>query len=372
MILSGIRCLKNYRGLRGRRPSKKPLAVSGGTAASLSEEEIDACNQSESRRGAALISALWLLIILSLLISSFAFDMHIEAGITTYARKRTKAEYLALAGVEWARAAVSKSFRINPDELEDDDVFTAAPVNLSRGVGIRGRKQELGDGFFTVDILPEKGRLNVNKLTDREWEELLDQSGVPEDRWPELIDCFHDWVDKGDEHHLNGAESDDPFYEDRGYECKNAELDTVDELLLIKGFTRSIVYGGPSDIEGERYRGIARHLTAWGDGKLNVNTADRDALLIKLVDADEWLIDEILEFRKGLDGVAGTEDDGLESLSEVPGLEQFSKQLTTKDIKHVRVISIGEVGGVKSGVWCILEAGEEEMKTLYWREEIMP
>ena len=104
--------------------------------------------------------------------------------------------------------------------------------------------------------LPEQGRRNVNTLTDEDWEEILDQAGVPQEMWAELIDCFHDWTDEDDEHHLNGAESDDSFYEERGYKCKNAPLDTVDELLLIKGFTPAIVYGGPPE---DRARTVQRH-----------------------------------------------------------------------------------------------------------------
>lgn len=331
--------------------------------------------QSTDRRkeGAALIVSLWVLILLSILISSFAFDMHIEAGITTYARKRMKAHYLAMAGVEWSKAAVYKSFRVEESEEDiEDEMFQSYAVNLSRGVGVSGSQRSMGGGTVTIDILPEKSRLNVNKLSDREWEELLDQAGVPEERWPDYIDCFQDWVDKNDEHHLNGAESDDPFYEDRGYKCKNAPLDTVDELLLIKNFERAVVYGGPSrEYEGESYTGIAQYLTTWGDGKINVNTASREALMIKLPNVEEWVIDEIMEARKGEDGEAGTEDDGIENLSEIPGLGEDAGGLTLRDISYVRVVSIGDVGGVKSGIWCILAVSKEETRVLYWREETM-
>ena len=44
------------------------------------------------------VVALWVLIILSLLIGAFAFDMHIEAGITSFYRKRLRSQYLATRG----------------------------------------------------------------------------------------------------------------------------------------------------------------------------------------------------------------------------------------------------------------------------------
>ena len=59
-----------------------------------------------SRQGSALIVALWVLLVLAILIGTFAYDMRIESEVTTYARNRYKAEFLARAGVEWARLAL--------------------------------------------------------------------------------------------------------------------------------------------------------------------------------------------------------------------------------------------------------------------------
>jgi general secretion pathway protein K len=326
------------------------------------------------RDGAALIVALWTILILSLLIGGFAFDMHIEAGITSHARKRMKAAALANAGVEWAYALLDRRSDVDPTApgAEESDMLAPA-VNLSRGVAVRGVRRELGDGSFTVSVIPEKGRRNVNELDDRDWEELLDQANVPRELWPELIDCFADWIDGNDEHHLNGAESDDPYYQDRGYAVKNGPVDTVDELLLIKGFSRRLVYGGPAPDESEQdYRGIAQHLTAWGDGRVNINTASREVLLT-IPDIDEWTVDAILESRLGVDGEAGTLDDGFETLDEalnlLPELEQFKDRLTTADVDYVRVVSVGHVGEVRIGIWCILKVSDRALRPVYWREE---
>ncbi len=330
-----------------------------------------------ARSGAALIVALWVLIILSLLISSFAFDMHIEAGITSFYRKRLKAQYAAQAGVEYARFLLVQSYKGNNEEESDparEDVRIKA-INLSRGGGISGFSREIGQGKFLLDIMPEPGRRNVNQLDDEDWEEVLDQGNVPEDMWPELIDCFNDWVDESDEHRLHGAESDDAFYVDRGYEVKNAKLDTVDELLLIKGFSPAIVYGGPSEREGDPpYGGIARLLTTWGDGKLNINTASKEVLMT-LPNVDEWMVDEIIAGRVGKDQTEGTKDDGWESVEEalsLTGLDPaFKDKLTTSDRRYVRVSSVGEVQNVKYIIVCILSADETTVTPVFWREEQM-
>jgi len=332
----------------------------------------------DSRSGSALIVALWVLLTLALLVSAFAFDMHIEAGITSHYRKRLRAQYLAPAGVEYAKLLLAQSFEVNEEFMEDDmdeETYVRA-LNLQKGVGVSGVSRELGQGKFTLDIVPEQGRRNVNMLTDDDWEEVLDQSGVPTEEWADLIDCFADWTDPGDEHHLNGAESDDPFYQQQGYECKNAPLDTVDELLLIKGFTPAIVYGGVSEDGETEYGGIARVLTTWGDGRVNVNTASREVLMT-IPGIEEFDVDDILEGRTGPDGEMGTRDDGWESVDELMnqiGLTDadLKGRLTTDERRYVRVVSIGESQGVRSGIWCILQADKNGVIPLFWREEAMP
>lgn len=332
-----------------------------------------------ARRGSALIVALWVIFILTLLISSMAFEMKVEANVSAFYRKRVKAQYLAQAGVEWAKVLLTKKVKETEGELEvaddEDEAMVLGAYNLSRGVGVSGITKPLGEGQFRVDILPEEGRRNVNTLMQEDWEEILDQANVPTGLWDELMDCFYDWTDAGDEHRVNGAESDDPYYEERGYKAKNAPLDTVDELLLIKGFTPEILYGGDSpDPKGEPLVGIAGWLTTWGDGRVNVNTATREVLLT-LPGIEEWVVDDIVEKRVGIDGAPGTKDDGFASVDEVisqTGMNaELKDRISTVDRKYIRVVSVGEVGDVRSGIWCILQVTEGQVVPVFWREEPM-
>ncbi len=332
-----------------------------------------------SREGAALIVALWVLLILALIVSTFSYDMRVESEVTVYARNRFKAQYLARAGVEWARCMLAKKVTqpAEGEELQiedgDDEQMVISALNIAKGVPVSNVKKELGGGAFDISLLPEEGRRNVNHLDDRDWEEILDQANVPEEKWPELIDAFNDWVDPGDEHRLNGAESDDPFYKERGYECKNAPLDTVDELLLIKGFTEDVVFGAPAKRKDEKpLLGIAQWLTTYGDGKVNVNTASREVLMT-VPDMDANIVDEIMERRPGLDGAMGTLDDGIKDLGEIPGMKpDVAGKLTTNGRTYIRLISIGEMNDIKAGIWAIIQVSEGgKMAPVFWREELM-
>ena len=348
--------------------SGAPLSLTGGRSSATPNKEA----------GAALIVALWVLMILSMLVASFAFDMFVESGVTAHYRQRMKAQALAQAGVEYAKLLLVKSSTVKkegPEEGQEESQWLGA-LNLSKGLSVSGYQQEFASGKFSLDIMPEQGRRHIMRLEDEDWEEILDQAGVPNESWGELIDCFNDWVDGDDDHRLLGAESDDSFYEDRGYKVKNAALDTVDELLLVKGFTHAIVFGGKlDDKEGTAVQGIARNLTTWGDGKVNINTATRDVLLT-LPGIEEYQVDALVKGRDGLDETAGTEDDGFTSIEEAmnyAGLNNppLAERLTTKGESILRVVSIGESGAVRSGIWCILKASDNKITPLFWREEVM-
>ena len=327
------------------------------------------------RRGAALIVVMWVLLILGLLVSSFSFDMRVEAEITSHYRKRTRAESLARAGVEWAMRVIELRTEADPgapEESDQDPIYMSALL-LQRGVGVHGAEVDLGAGTFRVDIVPEEERRNVNRLTDEEWEEILDLGGVPQERWDELMDCFKDWIDDNDTHLANGAEKDDPYYEDQGYEPKNAPLDSVDELLLIKGFDERILYGGPPDDEDEPpYTGIARFLTTWGDGKVNINAASADVLLT-IPELEEWEVNQIIEKRSGTDEILGTRDDGYNSVDEMIALTgtnpALADRFTTSTVRYIKVVSTGVANGVNFTIACTVQASGPRTVVLAWREE---
>jgi general secretion pathway protein K len=334
----------------------------------------------ERQRGSALIVALWVILILAMLISAFAFDMHLEAQLVTHSRQRMKARHLAYAGVEWSKMVLARRTSLTAEEVralegEEEYAMRLAALHLSRGVGVHGPDVAMGDGVFRVDIIPENGKRNVNMLREEDWRELLDLSGVPEDLWPALIDCFSDWTDPSDTQRLHGARQDDPYYLEQGIIVKNGPLDTVEELLLIKNFNENIVFGGYDEEEGVYYRGIAQHLTTWGDGRVNINSATRDVLLTIPEIEDEFWVDQLMSARLGMDNEPGSVDNGFrnegEALSLVPGLDSARNRITVGGISYLRVLSVGQVESVRYGVSCVLRVQNNEAGVVHWREGVL-
>lgn len=334
-------------------------------------------NQTETERknkgGSALVVVLWILMIISLIVSLFAFEMQLESKIITLQRKRFKADQLALAGVELAKAMLlvkEKEEMRGPigERIPYEDPFMNYAVNLKDGIPVT-YIEKIGDGEIRVHLDFEKGRRNIKTMTPDDWKQLFDQAGIPSDRWDPMLDCLEDWQDEGDLHKLNGAESDDPFYTKRKYECKNAPVDTVDELLLIKNWGDEVLYGTPPDeIEDtdEVITGIAQYLTVWGDGRINPNSSSREVLNSIVPLLSEGKINEILEKRLGRDREAGTADDGIteEGLNEL----DLDGAVFSIQPEYVSITSVGDVGGLQSTISCIFMLGEEAISPVFWLE----
>ena len=335
--------------------------------------------------GSALIVALWAVALLGLLVGSFAFDAHIEARITSYYRKRLKAEGLAKSGLEVAEMLMAKSAQgglgDRPESEAAEDPWHGDAKRLEDGLGVQGLTHELGDGTLTVDIVPEPALRNVNLLKEEEWERIFEVGDIPEEYWPELVESFFDWTDKDDDPRVDGAETED-YYEtlEKPYRAKNGALDTVEELLLVKGFSKAIVYGGvlkenedDDDEDGVPVSGIHDLLTTYGDGKINVNAASM-RVLMTLPDVDDIVAGAIIEEREGLTGLVGDEPEEVpfESAADFTGRMGLSGDVSryiSTDSKIFRVTSVGEVGGVTRRIWCIVEYVNGNMNILRWREE---
>ena len=319
----------------------------------------------EKKRGSALVVVLWIIMIIALIVSAFSFEMQLEAKIITLQRKRFKADQLALAGIEMAKAMLAfKQSENTAGETVYQDPYMNEAAKITNGVPVN-YTENLGGGEVTVKIDYEEGRRNIKMLTPEEWRMLFEQAGIPNSRWDEMLDCLVDWQDENDLHQLNGAESDDSFYIKRGYKCKNAPVDTVEELMLIKNWDQEVLYGTPpGEKTDEPMTGIASLLTTWGDGRVNPNSAGTNVL--KSLPISDTKIDFILEGQNGLDGKAGTADDGItpEDLAALGG----DAALFTLKPDYVKVTSIGTVAGVQSQISCIFKLGEKAAVPLFWLE----
>ena len=353
--------------------------------------------------GAALLLVLWIIGLLGIIVVSFAWDAHLEGKVASFARKRAKADALARSGFECAKSLIKHASEL-PDEDDDDagehDVWLSDARGLRNGQPVN-KTEELGGGAYRIDIIPvgsggslgNMGR-NVNTLKDEDWERIFGNVlGLPEDYWPELIDSFNDWIDTDDIPRENGGETEDYYATlDKPYSAKNGHLDTVRELLLIKGFSEPILRGGvlnPEDPETQWVfvsNGVERVLSTQGDGKVNVNAVGYDEdgvlLLMTLPGVDEIVAKIILEERANSSAASSDSDDTLYKSvddfrnrvgSDLPDDSVYNyitvgmRENTSKN--YFKITSVGVVDRVSRMLSVECEVVNGDLRILKWVEE---
>jgi general secretion pathway protein K len=322
------------------------------------------------QRGVALIIVLWVMMVLSLLITGFAFRMHVETQVASFGRKELKAEMLARSGIEIARmqlildqsSPTNSGFdALNQEWATNDELYV---------------DHVLGEGKFNVTVIDEESKLPINRLTQEQLKRLMDVLGLDPLDGDVIVDSILDWIDQDDLHRLNGAESD--YYESLSppYSCKDGPLDRVEELLLIRDVTKEIYSGQPAEEDEPARPGLGDLVTTLSTGQVNVNTAT-PAVLQALLGLDESQVSVIINRRDGGDGVPGTEDDQpfrsvgefVAQLGALPAaVQQQLGQLLTVESAYFTVKSTGEVGGVKRTVIAVLQREGTEIRTVTWKE----
>jgi general secretion pathway protein K len=116
--------------------------------------------------------------------------------------------------------------------------------------------------------------------------------GKDPDKITALLDAWKDWSDPDDLKRTNGAEKD--YYETLSppYEPRNATIETVEELLLIKGFAE--VFKGVEPDAAFALYGAQGMPNRFG---VDPNLATREALML-IPGLDEELVNTILTKRR--------------------------------------------------------------------------
>lgn len=223
-----------------------------------------------AERGFALVAVLLVLGLLGIIGAEFAYSMRLEASAMRSWRDGMRAAHLAEAGVEQGLRELSGEG--THASLPFDGILTfyrQGGVALPRLARTRVR---LGAGEFSYRITDEAGRFPIPRGQDgisrQNFDRLLQCLGVDKINRDQIIDSVFDWVDANDEHRMNGAESEDYYLKlPTPYRTRNGQIESVNELLQIKGVTRELFEG----VQG--HPGLRDVMTARYQGQPNINTA---------------------------------------------------------------------------------------------------
>ena len=173
------------------------------------------------RRGIALVTVLWSLVLLSILATGFSSTTRTDVRIARNVVEAARAEALADGGVHRAIFALLAR---NTEEL--GWAHDGTPRHL-----------RTGDGELTVAIEDEGGKIDLNMAGEPLLRGLLVSAGVTPTKVDGIVDAILDWRD--DNHLTRSHGAEDNAYAAAGldHDAKDAPFDTVEELHQVLGMT---------------------------------------------------------------------------------------------------------------------------------------
>ncbi len=106
-----------------------------------------------------------------------------------------------------------------------------------------GVKMPSVTAVYRFRLVDEGGKININRVDEQTLRRILTNLGFEPSARDVLIDAIMDWRDADDLHRANGAENDYYLALSPAYTAKNGALDTVEDLLWIRGMTPELFYG---------------------------------------------------------------------------------------------------------------------------------
>jgi len=343
------------------------------------------------KKGSVLISTLWITAILALLAMGIGFRVSLEVRLSKYHMDKLEARYLAKAGIAKAQEFLLKGTNesdslyacgISPEAGgTPESIFGAEYNKLGNGAfsvhyTLKKEDEEGGTGDIHYGMADEERKINLNmdKLArgnKAEFKRIL--KGLSPDMTEEIVNAVIDWQDTDTSASFPGGAEDFDYEAEFGYGCKDEELESVQELLLVKGMTAGL------------YGEIKDYVTVYGNGKININTVSREALRAIIDDGTGTyaeLVNDILAFRNGDDEIGGTADDRIFASTDelklivreddIHGKTRIDMLLPYFTVKseNFRIISHGEAGKIRRTItWVGRKGAGGELEILYYHEK---
>ncbi|MFZ7126507.1 MAG: general secretion pathway protein GspK [Desulfobacterales bacterium] len=275
--------------------------------------------------GIALFVVLWVLTLLTIIVGQLSFSVRHEMKALRNYKESTEAYYLAEAGLNLALLELIRGESRDRPDIEEDPDPSAEEASAWR-VNAPIPTVEYAGGRIGIWIENSAGKINLNTADTPLLRLMLSGLELDEDRVDTIVDSIMDWRDDDEFHRLNGAESD--YYQSLPdpYRSKNAEFDSVEELMLVKGVTPELFHGGLRDratvfqdpaMPGRRLRSLFRKGSDIGANRINLNAASA-SVLKALPDMTDEDVEAIASFRELQDFKSLTE------ISDVIGADRFS------------------------------------------------
>ena len=316
-------------------------------------------------RGIALITVLLIIVILF----AVAIEIYRSSLSDTYDARNLsdgiKLTYIAKSGFYGAAALLTNSQK--PYDTLRDDWANMETISLQSNT-------LFPEGYFIAKVEDETGKIPLNIIINDNPDNpviknmlirLLEQPefGLEPRKIDEIVDSIKDWIDADEEVTGFGAESSYYASLDPPYSAKNAQLDCIEELLMVKGVTKEIFYGTKDKL------GLAQYVTADSDGLININTAPKMVLRALADGITAELADKLDEYRTK----EGNDLSDKQWYKKVPGMADVNipQELITVKSNYFKIISTGKMNNMSRTITGIVQRqqGQKSVKIIKWRQD---
>ena len=175
--------------------------------------------------GVALILALWVTVLLTVIAAGFAYSMRTEALAARNAVALSQARALADGAVSRVTFELMRPRNANEAWASDGTVHY----------------WQEGDTLIAANAVDESGKIDLNAAPDILLKNLFQTAaGVDADTAARLVDAIDDWKTPGDAKRPQGAKAPDYQAAGLSYVPPNAPFETVAELQRVLGMTPAL------------------------------------------------------------------------------------------------------------------------------------
>jgi type II secretory pathway component PulK len=291
--------------------------------------------KSEIRSGVVLLAVLLVVSLLALAAYEYADMMSKEYKAATSIVRASQARAAAASGIYYTAALLSDPDSFtgvlgsnpydNASEFQDiplgdgDSDRSLAKFSVVAPLGVDESPADATS--FRYGVIDESSKINPNALMqiDPTGTVLYNSLMLLPNMTADVADAIVDWIDPDDDPRPNGAENSYYMSLTRPYQCKNGPLDTLEELLYVRGVTWELLFGSDRNRNGVtdadetddgtlNDRGWSAYLTVYtrelnvdstGASRIYLNDPDTATLYQNLTTAfgDPSLADFIMAYR---------------------------------------------------------------------------
>ena len=186
----------------------------------------------KNKKALVLVGVLWIVALLTVIATSVGQNSRLDIKVSAVRTEELRCKWACRAGIEKAIGILNEDLRESDclTDLWSDNHEDFNDISLERC-------------WFSVKVIDESSRLNINTVTKQQLLELL---YMEED----IADAIIDWRDGDDTPSTAGVEGG--YYENLpiGYTIRNGPLKTIRELLMVKGVTEELLYGEDTNFNG--------------------------------------------------------------------------------------------------------------------------